>query len=247
VLQTGSREGIRKESVSQSLISVQVCMRPSLFSPLCDIATKVAKGQYLDAALFDTTLSLLASAATGYLLSGQCPTRTGSVHGSLAPYQHFRTRTGRLIIAALNDDQFARLATVLGRASLCDDLRFKTNRDRVAHRGALEHELEDALSSRDAAEWANLLRDADVPCGPINTVAEALQDSQVTARDLRIELQRATTGAIPGIAYPVRFSKTPVVYAKAPPLLGQDTESVLTWMLHLDEGTLGSLRERGVI
>jgi crotonobetainyl-CoA:carnitine CoA-transferase CaiB-like acyl-CoA transferase len=205
------------------------------------------EGQYLDAALFDTTLSLLAGAATGYLLSGRCPTRTGSPHGSLAPDQHFRTGGGRLIIAALNDDQFNRLVTVLGRASLREDPRFRTNRDRIAHRAALEQELEHALSSRDATDWAALLREADVPCGPINTIAEALEDPQVEARHLRVELQRPTTGSIPGIAYPVRFSKTPAVYAKAPPLLGEDTESLLTQVLGLDGPTIDSLRSRGII
>jgi glutaryl-CoA transferase len=205
------------------------------------------EGQYLDAALFDTTLSLLASAATGYLLSGRCPTRTGSAHGSLAPYQHFRTGSGRLIIAALNDEQFGRLLNVVGRAPLRDDPRFRTNSDRVINRGALERELEDALSSRGSADWADLLRNADVPCGPINTVAEALQDPQVKARDLTVELQRPRTGSIPGIAYPVRFSKTPAAYAKAPPRLGEDTVSLLTQVLGLDERTILSLRSRGII
>jgi crotonobetainyl-CoA:carnitine CoA-transferase CaiB-like acyl-CoA transferase len=139
------------------------------------------------------------------------------------------------------------LATVLGRTSLREDPRFRTNSDRIAHRGALEHELEDALSSRDAADWACLLRDADVPCGPIHTVAEALEDPQVKARHLRVELQRPTTGPIPGLAYPVLFSKTPAVYAKAPPLLGEDTESLLTQVLDLDEATVGSLHSRGII
>jgi crotonobetainyl-CoA:carnitine CoA-transferase CaiB-like acyl-CoA transferase len=205
------------------------------------------EGQHLDAALFDTTLSLLASSATGYLVNGRCPSRTGSPHGSLAPYQQFRARNGRLVIAALNEGQFGRLAEVIGRAALCDDPRFRTNDDRVMHRVELEREIEDALAVRDATEWAELLRAAEVPSGPINTVAEALDDPQVAARDLAVHLTRDTGERIPGIAYPVQFSKTPVVYSKPPPRLGQDTDRVLARLLDLDDRALNRLRDGGVL
>ncbi len=205
------------------------------------------EGQHLDAALFDTTLSLLASYAVGYLKSGKNPSRTGSAHGSIAPYQHFQTGDGRLVIAALNDGQFRRLAGVLGRPALADEARFRTNKDRVRNQRELASAMESALSTRGAKEWAELLRDADVPSGPINSVSQALADPTVAARGLTVDVPRAQGASVPAIAYPVKLSTTPAAYAKAPPRLGEDTDAVLGRVLGFDAATLEGLHARGTV
>lgn len=207
------------------------------------------KGQYIDTALLDVGMALLANQAAGYLATGQAPERAGNVHPSLAPYQDFATRDGHVLLAIGNDGQFARFCTAIGEPMQADDGRFATNTARVRHREALLAWLEPVLRSRSSAEWIALLQDKAVPCGPINTIAQAFDNPQVLARGLRIELPRQAGDGIAHIstvASPLRLSDTPVRYHTAPPALGQHTDAVLQ-ELGLNAAEIDALRADGVV
>ena len=186
------------------------------------------EGQHIDLALLDVQVSCLANQAQNYLITGQSPKRLGNAHPSIVPYQSFPTADGEMILAVGNDSQFAAFCRVAGHAEWSADARFATNAARVANRAVLVPLLRQATVHQTTAQWVTALEAANVPCGPINTLEQVFADPHVQARGLRVELPHPVTGSVPGVASPLRFSKTPVQYRNAAPALGADTAQVLT-------------------
>jgi len=205
------------------------------------------RGQFIDMALLDTQVGWLANQASNYLVGGKCPQRSGAQHPNLAPYQPFRTKDGFVVIAVGNDGQFQRLCRAMGQAELAADARFRTNSDRVVNRKPLIEALAAVTPSRSSEEWMQALRTANVPCGPINTIAEVFEDPQVKHRGLRIDLDHPLSGKVPGVATPIRYSDTELEYSKAPPLLGADTERVLHGILGKSPAEIAALRAQKII
>ena len=204
-------------------------------------------GQYIDLSLLDTQVAWLANQAMNYLVTGQPPARQGTAHPNIVPYQAFATADGHLMLAVGNDAQFERFCQAADAAELAADARFATNAERVAHRSVLVPAVEALLRRRTTADWLVVLAAAQVPCGPINDLAQVFAEPQVRHRGLRFELPHPTAGQVPGVRNPVRFDRTPIEYDRPPPLLGADTAAVLRTRLGLDERTLADLASRGVI
>jgi len=204
-------------------------------------------GQYIDLSLLDTQVAWLANQAMNYLVTGQPPARQGTAHPNIVPYQAFATADGHLMLAVGNDAQFERFCQAADAAELAADARFATNAERVAHRSVLVPAVEALLRRRSTADWLVVLAAAQVPCGPINDLAQVFAEPQVRHRGLRFELPHPTAGQVPGVRNPVRFDRTPIEYDRPPPLLGADTAAVLRTRLGLDERTLADLATRGVI
>lgn len=207
------------------------------------------RGQYIDMALLDVGVAVLANQAAGFLATGNAPARAGNIHPSLAPYQDFPTRDGNVLLAIGNDGQFARFCAAIGNPAWAQDPRFATNTARVRHRAELLALMGPVMLLRTTAEWIALLEDRAVPCGPINTIAQAFDDPQVQARGLRVDLPRDAGDGIAGIATvasPMRLSETPVDYHRAPPALGQHTDEVLR-ELGLDAAAIAALKESKAI
>ncbi|MDP1964358.1 MAG: CoA transferase, partial [Reyranella sp.] len=125
------------------------------------------KGQFIDATLYDSAIALHQPHAPNYFTAGQKPKLVGNSHGSLVPYSNFPTRGRNIAIAAGNDGQFRKLAQMLGKPDLAQDPRFKTNKDRVAHRLELEAELRELLKDRDADSFSIELMQGGVPSGAV--------------------------------------------------------------------------------
>ena len=207
------------------------------------------RGQHIDMALLDVGMAVLANQAAGYLATGESPGRAGNIHPSLAPYQDFPTADGNVLLAIGNDGQFARFCAAIGEPGWAQDERFATNTARVHNRQALLQRMQPVMKTRSTAEWIALLQDKAVPCGPINTIAQAFDDPQVRARGIRVELPRQTQDGIShvaGVASPLRLSETPAVLRSAPPALGQHTDEVLA-EIGMSPLSIESLRARGVI
>ena len=194
------------------------------------------EGQYIDMVLLDVSMAVLANQAAGFLATGNAPGRAGNIHPSLAPYQDFKTSDGNVLLAIGNDGQFARFCAAVGHAEWAQDARFATNTARVQNRSALLALLEPLMQTRGTQAWIKLFEDKAVPCGPINTVAQAFDDPQVRHRGIQQSLPRNTaqTGGnitqVATVANPMRLSATPVTYRSAPPTLGQHTNEVLLEM-----------------
>ena len=207
------------------------------------------QGQYIDMALLDVGMAVLANQAAGFLATGQAPGRAGNTHPSLAPYQDFPTLDGNVLLAIGNDGQFARFCAAIGQDGWAQDARFATNTARVQNRAALLALMKPQMLQRSTADWIALLEDKAVPCGPINTVAQAFEDPQVRARGIQKSLPRNASdgiGHIATVANPIRLSATPVTYRNAPPALGQHTDEVLR-EFGLDDNAIVALHEQGVV
>ena len=184
-------------------------------------------GQHVDLALLDVTAATLANQATNYLVGGVNPTRMGNAHPNIVPYQSFCAKDGYLVVAVGNDGQFRRYVETLGVPQLADDEKFTTNHARVENRDALVPLLQARMLERDKEGWLRLLTVAGVPAGPINSVAEVFEEPQIQARGMQINVPHPLNVDLKLVGNPIKLSRTPVQYHRAPPLLGQHTDEVI--------------------
>jgi crotonobetainyl-CoA:carnitine CoA-transferase CaiB-like acyl-CoA transferase len=185
------------------------------------------KGQQVDVSMLDSVAALLTYQAGIVFADGQSPGRMGNRHPSIAPYDTFDTADGPLVVAVGNDEQWRRLCEAAGVQSLASDSRFATNGARVEHYDTLESLLAPVFAKRTRAEWTTLLVGAGVPCGPVRSVAEALADPQLQAREMLVRAMHATAGDLTLLGVPIKLSETPGGVRTAPPTLGQHTKAVL--------------------
>ncbi|PJE27466.1 Crotonobetainyl-CoA:carnitine CoA-transferase CaiB [Pseudooceanicola antarcticus] len=171
-------------------------------------------GQQVDLSLLDSGVGVLANQAMNQLLGGTNPTRLGNAHPSIVPYQVFPAADGHFIVACGNDRQFRALCAIL-ELPLADDPAFATNPARVQNRDRLAALISEKTGARPKAELIAAMEASGVPGGPINTVAEALADPQITARGMQIAPE-----GIAGLRSPLKFSRSPLVTEKAAPALG---------------------------
>ena len=173
---------------------------------------RTGQGQHIDLSLMDCGVGVLANQATNYLLGGVVPTRLGNAHPNIVPYQVFAASDGHLVIACGNDRQFAALCDALG---LSVDPQFATNEGRVERRSSVVSMIEASTSQLTRAELIERLNAARVPCGPINSVAEALADPQVRHRGIEVAPE-----GVSGIRTPITFGRSDLTIDKTAPTLG---------------------------
>ena len=218
-------------------------------SILAAIAHKnhTGEGQYIDLALLDTQIAVMANVASAYLCSDEIPKRWGNASPTIVPYQTLPTSDGWMIVAAGNNGQFRHFVSAGNEAHLADNPLYSENPMRVKHREKLVPLLEEMTRKKTKAEWIALLEKANVPCGPINNFQEVFENEQVKARDIQINVPHPTAGSMKLVASPMRLSKTPVEVRMAPPTLGQHTDEILRERLGLSAQDIDLLREHGSI
>jgi len=208
---------------------------------------RTGAGQYIDVALLDSQVGVLANQALNYLVGGKAPTRLGNAHPNIVPYQTFATSDGYIIMAVATDRQFKEYCAILDVGKLADDERFKLNRGRVQNRDALIPLLVGPMKTRTTAQWVAAFEKAAIPCGPINTIDQVFANEQVLARGLQIGLTRDDGVQVPGVANPIVFSETPIAYDKPPPRMGDGTEKVLAEVLGMSSASIDALRRNGSV
>jgi formyl-CoA transferase len=248
---TGERDdlpggGPQKAGVAVSDLMTGMYATVAILAALAQRA-RTGAGQHIDMALFDTQVAMLANMNTNYLTTGNAPGRAGNAHANIVPYQVFAAADGHVIVAVGNDGQYAKFCEIAGRPDLATDKRFARNADRVRNRAVLVPLLEDLVRARPVAFWTARLEQAGIPCGPINSIAQALADPQIVARGLQVELPHPLAGKVALVGTPLRMSASPPVLDRAPPTLGQHTDEVLRELAGVDATTLAALRARQVI
>ena len=198
-------------------------------------------GRHVDVSMLDVQISLLNYMATMHLMSGEVPERIGNSHFVHVPYNVYPTQDGYVIVACIGDAFFIKFRDMLGRAEL-NDPAYVNQPARLVDRERIDAIVQEELLKGTAQDWLARLREARIPCGPVNDFAQALTDPQVLARDMVIEvpLHNGETVRMPG--NPVKFSGDTSGEVTPPPLLGEHTEAVLRQTLGYDDERIASLR-----
>ena len=183
-------------------------------------------GQYVDIALFDSLLSALSLPVGIHFATGQSPQRMGNDHPSIAPYETLRARNGFIIVAAGNPRLWTQLCIAIGAEHLVDDRRFN-NTERLRHRTELKRELEARFQQFTLDELIKRLHAHNVPCGQVRSIADAVADPQVAAREMVIAIEHPDLGTINNLGNPVKLSASPAKVRLPPPRLGEHTDEVL--------------------
>ncbi|CAB3770277.1 CoA transferase [Burkholderia puraquae] len=248
---TGERDGEPGGGPQKAGVAI-ADLATGLYSTIAVLAAlahrdRTGEGQYIDMALLDVQVALLANMNTNFLASGKPPVRWGNAHPNIVPYQTFQTRDGWIIVAVGNDGQFRKFVEAGGRPELADDERFATNPSRVRHRDTLVPILAEMVKTRDKADWIGVLEAAGVPCGPINDLDEVFDNEQVVARGMQVSLPHPCGADAKLVRNPIRMSATPPDARTAPPLLGAQTDDVLRDMLGYDDAKIAALRAKQAI
>ena len=203
-------------------------------------------GQMVDVAMLDCQVAILENAISRFEFTGEIPHPIGNRHPSIVPFEPFDTLTTPIMLAAGNDRLWVTLCGLM-ELDLADDPRFKTNPLRNENYTALRPILAERFMTKTAEEWQQMFDDAGIPCGPINTVDKVVTNEQVVAREMILEVEHPTAGAtrIPGI--PIKLSRTPGEIRLPAPVLGAETEKILTRCLNLTPEQIAALREKQVI
>ena len=176
----------------------------------------------VDVSLYESALGLVAYHLVGYLGSGDVPGRHGTAFPLIVPYEAFAARDGELMVAAANDELFAKLCAALGSAELASDPRFATNPDRVANREELISLLSTRFSSESVNTWLQRLEQAGVPAAPVRDIAQVAADEQTRALEILQRLGQHTV-----VALPLSFDGGRIRHHRPPPQLGEHTEEIL--------------------
>ncbi|MCP1507649.1 crotonobetainyl-CoA:carnitine CoA-transferase CaiB-like acyl-CoA transferase [Pseudomonas marginalis] len=208
---------------------------------------KTGLGQHIDMALLDVQVATLCNQSQNYLASGKAPGRYGNAHANIVPYQVFRASDQDFIIACGNDSQFVALCEAIGLAHLPEDPRFTRNAERVANREAIIEILSAHFLQGRAEEWIDRVHPRGVPIGAINSIAQALDEPQVKARNMLVTIPHPLKPDFVTVGSPIKLSGTPVEYLRPAPMLGEHTDEVLKRRLGLDDERLAQLKASGVI
>lgn len=208
---------------------------------------QTGEGAYLEVSLLETTIHALINQASNYLVSGEVPVRLGNDHPTIVPYSALPTQDGHIILAIGNDGQFQRFCEAAGIAHVASDPKYANNSQRIANREELLALIRARLTQEPSAYWISLLESRAVPCGPIYRMDEMFQDPHIVARGVRRDTTIGAAAPLPVVANPIKMPGQDTTSSKAPPMLGEDTDAVLSSVLGLDGAKIASLRRSGAI
>ena len=207
---------------------------------------ETGKGQKVDVAMLDCQVAILENAISRYVVTGEIPAPGGNKHPSIVPFEPFETVNGQIMVAAGNDTLWANFCSAIDTVPLCKDERFATNPLRDKNYKELRPLLGEAMNRKTTEEWQDILDDAGVPNGPINTIDKVVTDPQVLAREMIVEIDHPIEGKlkVPGI--PIKLSDTPGDIRRTSPLLGQHTEEILKELLNYDDAKIEELKKENI-
>jgi crotonobetainyl-CoA:carnitine CoA-transferase CaiB-like acyl-CoA transferase len=190
---------------------------------------RTGEGQHLEVNLLSSALTGLVNHSSAWAAGGTVPCRMGNAHPSVFPYEPLPTADDDLIVAAGNDRQFRKLCEVLGSPEIADDTRFAVNAERTANREQLRPLLVERLRTKGAVEWFELLTEAGVPSGPIQSIDGGFAMAERFGLDPIVTVG-AGERAVPTTRHPIRFSATPAVYRLPPPELDEHGVELRKWL-----------------
>ncbi len=184
-------------------------------------------GQYVEASLLDSILSLGVYEAAHVFAKDERPPRLGQAHRGSSPYQVFETLDGWITVGAAQQNFWEALCDVLGMPELKTDERFAANSDRVRNNDALVEILQAAMLRKPSVAWLEAMEGAGIPCGPVLASDEILSDPHVLAREMVVETHHSTVGTMKTLGVVAKLSGTPGSVRRSAPCLGEHSEEVL--------------------
>ncbi len=208
---------------------------------------KTGEGQMIDVAMLDCMVAVLENAIASYDCTDKAPEPIGNVHRSIAPFATFPTADGLINICVGNEDLWRRFCDIVGMNDYVDDERFADNKKRVANFKDLFKIIVEYMEKRTTAEWTEAFEAVKVPSGPILNVEQVVNDPQVKAREMIVELEHPDVGKlrVPGV--PIKFSKTPAGICCSAPALGEHNTEVYGGLLGIAKAELERLGREGVV
>ncbi len=209
--------------------------------------TRAGVGQFIDMSLQEGQMTWLANVAAEHFALGNDPPRRGNRHPQVVPYEAVQASDGDwFILGVASDNVWRAFCRHVGRAELAADARFAANAERIANYEALVPIVRAIIRDKPCDDWLRELRAAGVPCGRINTTAEALADPHIIERGMIIELEHPALGIVKSLATPVHLSDSPLVYRRHPPRLGEHSDEVAL-ELGYTASEVAALRAQGVL
>ena len=200
------------------------------------------QGQMVDISMLDGQIALLENAFARFFATGEVPQRIGTRHPLRTPFQAFPTQDGHIVLAAGEERFWQRLCQVINRPDLLRDERFKDNPSRTRNHDQLEPILKEITQSKKTAEWVALMDKNDIPCGPVNSIDQVVDDPHTAAREMITEVEHSKAGRLKVVNSPLKLSRTPVKIERACPELGEHTEEVLQNLLGFSQEKITELR-----
>jgi crotonobetainyl-CoA:carnitine CoA-transferase CaiB-like acyl-CoA transferase len=208
-------------------------------------ARSTGRGRDVDVSLLDTSIAMLSYLATNTLNREYEPERlSASAHPSLYPSQVFKTEDGYVAVICFKEKFWRELCDVMGRPELAVDPRFRSFADRLANREALLAIVSEIMATRTTESWLDGLR-GRVPCAPVNTVRQALEEPQVLAREMIVEVEHPVWGTLRETGVPIKGG--PQREHRAAPALGADTDAVLSELCAYSDEEIAALRAAGAL
>ncbi|MBI9043615.1 MAG: CoA transferase [Anaerolineaceae bacterium] len=204
-------------------------------------------GQKVDVAMLDSQVAVLENAIARYIASGTAPAPTGNRHPSIVPFEPFETSDGQIMIAVGNDVLWQKFCMAIDQPELAEDPRFTSNPLRNENYPALFSLISNIIKNKPTTVWQQILDDQGIPNGPINTIDKVLNDPQIKAREMIVEIEHPVAGIMKMPGVPIKMSETPGSVRFPAPVLGEHTESILKEIFLLDEQEITNLKENGVI
>lgn len=192
-------------------------------------------GQKVDVSMLDSQVAILENAIARYEVTGKVPQPIGTRHPSIAPFQGFPTKDYYVIIPCGNDNLWEKLCKIMKIEYLINDPRFRTNKSRVENLDELEPIISEITKTKTTEEWVKILDSVGHPVGVINTIDKVVNDPQVLAREMIVEVEHPIAGKLKVAGNPIKMSLTPGFIEKPAPLLGQHTGDILKELLGWDE------------
>ena len=248
---TGEKDGVPGAGPQKVGVAVADVMT-GLYSTIAIQAALISRqstgrGQHCDMALLDVQVAALGNQSQNYLSTSTSPGRQGNAHVNIVPYQVFTANDMDFIIACGNDSQFAALCNAIGKPELPSDPRFIKNADRVRNREAIVQILANHFLTDTADNWVTRIHAVKVPVGVINDIGRALNEPQVLARNMLVNLPHKRNPGFQMVGSPIKLSHTPVQHLSPAPRLGEHTNRVLKAALGMNEARLAELTALGVI
>jgi len=208
---------------------------------------KSGKGQWIDVAMLDSQVALCENACVRYFATGETPKPLGSRHPLMTPFQIFPTKDGYMVLITVPEEDWQKFCKIAGREDLLSDSRFQSHPQRVSNYHVFEPLMNELIQTKTTAEWLALLEPAGIMCGPVNNIAQVVQDPHIREREMIVEVEHPRAGKLKVIGTPMKFSRTGCKIEKACPDVGEHTQEIFSRMLGMTPEEVEELRREKVV